>query len=364
MTLAIVPPPETSASFITEDPISLIDLPSWDRYDISFSSAEAAERLSSTFGIDVIRERHLGRPPESDADTPADRVTISWLRRMAQDEAEGQRERLFASAGTLAEINDLIEIAPNFGRSLQVVRTATAAALHTTTPVRIPPLLLLGPPGIGKTFLATRLAKALRTSVTKVDFAGSTTLNPLGGSHRIWRGADIGHVARALISARSASPIFLLDEIDKASRASDGSDPTAALHTLLEAEQAKEFLDDCLGLRFKADECVWVGTANETASIPRSLLDRFLIIDVASPNADQMRSIVRGLFEEIARSRFSGWLEGAVSDEVVDRIRLVHPRRARRIVDLACQMAAAANRTTVTAWDVSAAERLLGGDTR
>lgn len=362
MTLTIVSTSPAVSPVVTETSISLADVAPWDRYHVAFSPEEAVTRLWSNFGVDATRDQIFsGGAREPDLETPSDRTAVSWLRRMATDRDKGLRERLFPSAATLAEISGLAEIAPNFGGVLQVVRTAVAAALHTSTPIRIPPLLLLGAPGIGKTLIANRIAKAIGTTITRVDFAGVTDLSPLGGSHRVWRGADVGSVARAMISSKCASPIFLLDEVDKASRVSDGADPTAVLHSLLEVDQAKHFHDECLEIHFRAEECLWIATANDTASMPRTVLDRFLVIDVASPSAEQMRVIVRTLFDEIARARFPGWFAHSVSDEVVDRVRSVHPRRARRIIDLACQTAAAAQRTAVTAWDVAAAERLLGG---
>ncbi len=362
MTLTIVSKSPAVSPVVTETSISLADVAPWDRYHVAFSPEESVARLWSVFGIDATRDQIFsGGAREPDLENPSDRTAVSWLRRMATDSDRGLRERLFPSAATLAEISGLAEIAPNFAGVLQVVRTAVAAALHTTTPLRLPPLLLLGAPGIGKSFIANRLAKALGTTITRVDFAGATDLSPLGGSHRVWRGADVGCVARAMISSKCASPIFLLDEVDKASRLSDGADPTAVLHSLLEVDQARHFRDECLETHFRADECLWVATANEITSMPRTILDRFLIIDVAPPSADQMRIIVRTLFVEIAGGRFPGWFTDPVSDDVVDRIRSVHPRRARRIIDLACQTAAAAQRTTVTTWDVATAERLLGG---
>ncbi len=361
MTINVVDTATASAVTLEPPPIDLDELAPWDRWHGAFAADEAVQRLWSSFGIDATRDRIFsGDAPQSEPESSADRVAVSWLRRMATDRDKGLRERLYPKAGTLGAIGGLMETAPNFRAVLQLVRTAVAAAFHTTTPIRIPPVLLLGPPGIGKTHVSQKIAAALGTIVTRVDFAGGTALSPLGGSHRVWRGAEPGCVARALIQSKTCSPILLLDEIDKPHMTSDGADSTAVLHTLLEPEQASKFRDDCLEVHFRAEECLWIATANSAANMPRSLIDRFLVVDVAAPSVDQMRIIVRTLFDEIGQARYPHWFEGPVSDVVVDRIRAAHPRRARRIIEVACQMAAAARRTIVTTWDVIAAEKLFG----
>ena len=367
MTLTIVKTTPTShSSAVTPLPFSLDDLAPWDRHHVIFAREEAATRLWHAFGIYATRDKLFTldeHAHEPDPNTPADRAAVTLLRRMATEPQMGMRQRLFPTVGMIEELARLAGIAPNFAGVLQLVRTAVLAALHTKTPIRIPPLLLLGPPGVGKTFVSSGIASALGTAVTRVDYAGGTGLNPLGGTNRIWRGADVGAVARALIGGKTSSPIFLLDEIDKPCLTNDG-DPRAVLHQLLEPDQAKQFRDECLEVRTSADEAIWIATANTVGSMPRSLLDRFHIFDIAPPSADQMKVVVRTLIEAISRERFHGWFTGEISDDVVDRVRSTHPRRARRIIELACQAAAAANRTSVTAWDVISAEKILGGSSQ
>ena len=348
----------------TPSPIDIEEIPAWDRYLTCFWPDQAARALWDAFAIDATRSGMYGGDTEGDAgrsESSADRAAIKWLRLMARDEMRGLRERLYPTPDMLPQIAALTQRVPNAASLLALVRTSVAAALHTSTSVQIPPIFLLGPPGVGKTHVARHMAGILGTSVTRVDCAGTTHLNTLAGSNRVWRGADAGAVTRAIVSGKSSSPVILLDEIDKV-RGHDGSDPVAALHQLLEREQAAKFRDECLDIEVSAQDCIWIATANDTRGIPPSLLDRFHVIDIASPTREQMHVVIRSLFEETVRAHYAGWFEDGVDDDVIDRIRAINPRRARRLIEMACRNAAAAARRRVSLWDVAAAEKMLGRD--
>ncbi len=322
-----------------------------------FDSREAAARLQEDFGLRVDRAERL----DGDRSDPTEKVAVGWLYRMVQDGDIGRRRLLEPGPSVVDALEDLIRRVPNAVSVISLVRDAVRASVNTKTPFHMPPILLLGPPGVGKTYLARRIGGALGARFQTVDVAGATGLNPLGGSSRVWRGADIGCVAKALISSTTASPMFLLDEIDKAPRSGgDRGDMTSVLHSLLEPEQSREFRDDFLHAHFSAEHCLWIEPANDITDLPSSLRDRFVCVSMSPPARAQMMIIAGTILVEVMRRGFGGWFEGEPGEDVLAGLAGLHPRAVRRTAMLACQCAAAAGRRAVTPWDVRSAQSRLG----
>lgn len=322
-----------------------------------FDSREAAARLQEDFGLRVDRSERL----DGDRCDPTEKVAVGWLYRMVQDGDIGRRRLLEPAPTVVDALEDLIRSVPNAVSVSSLVRDAVRASVNTKTAFHMPPILLLGPPGVGKTYLARRIAGALGARFETVDVAGATGLNPLGGSSRVWRGADIGCVAKALISSTTASPMFLLDEIDKVMRiGGERGDMTNVLHSLLEPEQAHDFRDEFLNARFSAERCLWIATANSASELPASLRDRFVCISMSPPARAQMMTIAATILVEVMRKQFGGWFEGDPGEDVLAGLAGLHPRAVRRTAMLACQCAAAAGRRIVTLWDVRSAQSRLG----
>ena len=103
-----------------------------------------------------------------------------------------------------------------------------------------------------------------------------------------WRGARPGLVARTLLEGPSAAPVILVDEIDKAGWRVQG-DPTDVLLSLLEPENAQAFVDAYIEAPIRADHIQWLCTANDTAMLRTSLLDRLLVAPIEPPRPNSGR---------------------------------------------------------------------------
>ena len=218
----------------------------------------------------------------------------SWYDRMR----ELGGSRYIVKPSTVAALDELYDSSPNFRQVIDDLKKYLALAISGNEAVQFLPLLLLGEPGLGKTYFAKRLAAALATGFEFVPMNSITAGWILSGASAQWTNARPGMVAQTLIRGEYANPVLVLDEVDKVG-GDHRYDPMGALYGLLERDTALHFRDEFIEVDMDASHILWVATANDDSAIPEPILNRMNVYAIERPDTEGSRRIALAVYQSI-----------------------------------------------------------------
>jgi ATP-dependent Lon protease len=295
-------------------------------------------------------------------DTEVLAARLEWAKDAAQRSLEAELTkttalgpvRQLATCPPSQALDRLEEQFPHFAQVISLVRQR--AALAAVTPMRVfsmPPILLAGSPGLGKTAFSEALSATLGVPVARVDMASASAAFVLAGSHSSWANSRAGAVW-ALLQSPMASGVMLVDELDKAT---DGNHPPAGpLYRLLEPASARQFADEYVEVAIDASRLMWIATCNDPDKLEPALRSRFVEFTVPAPSGSQMSAIAQSVY--MARRAQATWgaaFAEQLDDEVTALFSACTPRQLARLIESAAAYAASACRTSIQRQDVEAA---------
>jgi ATP-dependent Lon protease len=266
-------------------------------------------------------ERKLGKLPPREHES---------LRATYERMLDKGPQRFQVKPSGLPAMAHLYDELPNFHPVLDDLKRQLALCTDSRDALEITPMLLLGPPGIGKTHFAREMAQLLGTGMGFISMSSMTAGWVLSGASSQWKGARPGKVFDTLVEGQYANPVMVVDEIDK-SGGEHAYDPLGSLYSLLEHDTAGAFTDEFAEVSIDASQVIWVATANDLRGIPEPILNRMNVFDIEAPDEDAARKIAAKLYRSIRADHDWGQrFEPELSGPVLDELGRCAPREMRR----------------------------------
>ena len=317
------------------------------------------DNLSRLFDQDELRDAYRKAKTIASADRDKTKNRIALIEHIA---ARGSYRKNNLPRDWKAPLASLRESFTNFGRVIDVIEgeLTLAEKRGNASSIAIPPLLLNGPPGCGKTYFAERLAKFFDTSFLRISMETAQSSSALAGSAEFWSNTQPGRLFDRLIDGDHINPVVLLDEIDKAG-GSEYYRADKALYGLLERETARTWSDLSFpALRLDTSRVIWILTSNEAMQIAAPLRSRMQRFDIAPLDAVAARRLVRTLYRDEVEKFPELDLDTELAIAHCDVMRTFSPREIVRLCHALVARLALAGRRQINLDDLKATGALDG----
>ena len=313
--------------------------------DVAEELSEYHKRLESGDYPDEVKSiiekelKRLERIPSMASEGNVIRTYIDWLLdlpwRVSTDDAMDISEA--------AKILD----ADHYGLEKVKERILDFLAVKALTKDKPAPILcLVGPPGVGKTSLASSVAKAMGRKFIRASLGGIRDEAEIRGHRRTYVGAMPGRIIQGIKKAGANNPVFLLDEVDKLGKDGWAGDPSAALLEVLDPAQNNSFDDHYIDTPFDLSKVLWIVTANTLNTVPKPLRDRMEVITLSSYTENEKFEIARRYLTKRQKDEngLKGgdvvFAKGVLQEIIAEYTRESGVRELERLIGRACRKAA------------------------
>lgn len=329
----VAPSPKKSSR--TPDPFH-VDTERLD--DLSEQGAPPAAATHRVWDVGAVRERIELHNGHSTGDRESRERDAAVFRAMVERGPDLPVRRVEASA--------LAAVYEDYGHMHRVLDAIRADVLVTGT---LRPLLIAGPPGVGKTHFVRTMAEALGLEFEMLDAATGINATSLVGLQRTWANSEIGMVFRHLCQrGESANPVFVVDEVDKATDSVGRYRLVDALLPLLEARTARCMRDLSADLEIDASRISWIALTNSLRGLSGPLLSRFQLVTPSEPTPAQRFHVAKRIAAQVAKAADLRRVDRDIVVALADRT----PREILHALQAAANRAVAAGRTAMRPSDV------------
>jgi len=250
--------------------------------------------------------------------------------------------------------NALLEIQKNFPHCAQVVehlcRRSALARLVPSAPFKMPPILLSGPPGVGKTAFSQDLAQVMGVPLVNIDVSTLDAEFRMTGLDAGYSTGKPGMIWDALQN-ECMSPIIVLDEIDKVPTRRDSG--LGCLLALLEPSTASRFVDAFTGAPIDASQIQWVATCNDALRVDAAARSRLCEFEIDLPTPQQMPAVIKSVYRRLRADEPWGMaFHAELSIEVIEALSTHTPREIWKLLSDGCANAATDGRRVLMAKDM------------
>lgn len=239
----------------------------------------------------------------------------------------------------LKAVEQLHARAPNFSEPIRWIAGSLRMALHHSDRYLVlQPILLVGPPGTGKTWFAEQIAQAFRAHSVMLGLPAVTANWVFSGSSTSWKSAEPGTIVGMYMDPQSthASPMLILDELDKPVQGN--YNPVGPLLALTDQRQARRWRDEFFGVEFDVSKLLIVATANSLANISEPLRTRFKVFRIHEASSREMPAMVRSAWTEF-RALHAKWRLPVELDEAIVARLAKRPTHGRALGEVFWDMA-------------------------
>ncbi len=261
-------------------------------------------------------------------------------------------ERSLRSVPENLDFNALRQCFPQFDEVIDFYENTVISLARLNLPFEIPPILLQGDPGLGKTFFASELAKLMNLPFSEISLATATSSFALSGSSIQWAEGTTGFISETLASSSIANPMILIDEVDKAF--SDARyNPLNVFYGLLEPHSARRFRDEALEIELDVSKVIWVATGNYIRNIPAPIQSRMRVFNIKQPEPHKMLTVIESIYDHVIRNKaYGALLDTQLDDTVINQLANQSPRAVRLAIEEAAFRAIRNRRSVITTADL------------